>query len=87
MNPARFDDETNCEKWGVLDGDYVYFFTQAFDELCEAGGFSRKSIMSWLEKKKLSLQGSGSCYQGETHQWEADQVHLHTDRAGRGAGR
>lgn len=59
MNPARFDDETNCEKWGVLDGDYVYFFTQAFDELCEAGGFSRKSIMSWLEKKKLSLQDQG----------------------------
>ena len=37
----------------------MYFFTQAFDELCEAGGFSRKSIMSWLEKKKLSLQDQG----------------------------
>lgn len=53
MNPSRFDDTANCEKWGVLDGDNAYFFTQAFDELCRAGGFSRKGIVSWLEKKKL----------------------------------
>lgn len=59
MNPARFDAETNCEKWGILEGDYVYFFTQAFDELCQAGGFSRKSIMSWMDKKNLTMHDSG----------------------------
>lgn len=53
MNEMRFDDETNCEKWGIMKGDYAVFFNHAFDELCKAGGFSKKSFLSWASKKKL----------------------------------
>lgn len=53
MNEMRFDDETNCEKWGIMKGDFAVFFNHAFDELCKAGGFSKKSFLSWAAKKKL----------------------------------
>ena len=49
----RFDDEANCEKWGIMKGDFAVFFNHAFDELCKAGGFSKKSFLSWAAKKKL----------------------------------
>ncbi len=44
---------TNCEKWGIIEAGYVYFYCQAFDELCKSGGFSKKSFLSWAGKKKL----------------------------------
>ncbi len=53
MNEMRFDDETNCEKWGIMKGDFAVFFNHAFDELCKAGGFSKKSFLSWAAKKNL----------------------------------
>lgn len=53
MNQQRFDDETNCEKWGIIEGGYVIFFSQAFDELCKNGGFSRKTFLSWADKKGI----------------------------------
>ena len=53
MNEMRFDDEANCEKWGIMKGDFAVFFNHAFDELCKAGGFSKKSFLSWAAKKKL----------------------------------
>jgi len=53
MNGMRFDSETNCEKWGIMKGNYAVFFIRAFDELCKTGGFSKKSFLSWAAKKKL----------------------------------
>lgn len=53
MNEIRFDADTNCEKWGIMKGDFAVFFNHAFDELCKAGGFSKKSFLSWAAKKKL----------------------------------
>lgn len=47
MNPARFDLETNCEKWGTIEHGFVIFYPQALDELCKQGGFSQKSFRSW----------------------------------------
>lgn len=53
MNAIRFDAGTACEKWGMVDHGYVYFYTRAFDELCKGGGFSKKSFLSWGVKKKV----------------------------------
>lgn len=53
MNGTRFDADTACEKWGVIDNGYAFFINQAFDELCKNGGFSRRSFLSWGVKKKV----------------------------------
>lgn len=53
MNGTRFDADTACEKWGIIEHGYVYFYNQAFDELCKSGGFSKRSFLSWGAKKKV----------------------------------
>lgn len=53
MNGTRFDADTNCEKWGIIENSYAYFYNQAFDELCRSGGFSKRSFLSWGVKKKV----------------------------------
>ena len=53
MNGTRFDADTACEKWGIIENGYAYFYTQAFDELCKSGGFSKRSFQSWGVKKKV----------------------------------
>lgn len=50
MNEQRFDKDTNCEKWGVLEPDYAFLHVQAFNELCEAGRFSKKAFLSWASR-------------------------------------
>ena len=50
MNAQRFDAETKVEKWGVLDNGYAVIYTQAFDDLCKSGGFSKNSFLSWADK-------------------------------------
>jgi len=53
MNGTRFDAGTACEKWGIVENGYVFFYNQAFDELCRSGGFSKRSFLSWGVKKKV----------------------------------
>lgn len=53
MNSTRFDADTACEKWGIIEHGYVFFYNQAFDELCKSGGFSKRSFLSWGVKKKV----------------------------------
>ena len=58
MNQTRFDMQTSIEKWGIIDNGYAVFYNQAFDELCRAGNFSKKSFLSWADRKGL-LQTQG----------------------------
>ena len=58
MNGQRFDMSTGCEKWGAFENGYVVFYGQAFEELCKAGGFSKKSFLSWADKEGL-IQAQG----------------------------
>ena len=58
LNPQRFDDETKCEKWGVVRRDCVLFLPTAFELLCRYGGSSKKSFLSWAQKNKI-LETSG----------------------------
>lgn len=53
MNMGRFDGTTGIEKWGTVSDEIVYFYPQAFEDLCKAEGFSKKSFLSWAEKKRL----------------------------------
>lgn len=53
MNAQRFDNTTNCEKWGIIEKGYAIFYNSAFDQICRDGGFSKKSFLSWADKKCL----------------------------------
>lgn len=53
MNQQRFDPDTRIEKWGIIEGSYAIIYNQAFEELCVAGGFSKKAFLSWADKKNL----------------------------------
>lgn len=53
MNNMRFDSETNCEKWGILEDGYAIFHIPAFNDLCKNGGFSKRSFLSWAAKKGI----------------------------------
>lgn len=63
MNQTRFDSSTNIEKWGIIEkvesNVYAVFYNQAFDDLCKAGGFSRKSFLSWADRKGLLQTQAG----------------------------
>lgn len=55
MNPQRFgnDIDANCEQWGKIEGDYAVIFNAAFERLCKEENYSKKSFLSWAEKKDL----------------------------------
>lgn len=59
MNPMRFDQDSNIEKWGTLEPGYAVFFVSAFEDLCREGGFSKKSFLSWAERKGFLQTQSG----------------------------
>lgn len=59
MNTQRFDMETNCEKWGVLEPEYAVIYPQALKELCKQGNFSDKAFLSWGIKKGIILTDKG----------------------------
>lgn len=59
MNNQRFDNDTNCEKWGILEDGCAILYNQAFNELCESGHFSKKSFLSWAIRKDLVQTQNG----------------------------
>ena len=59
MNNSKFDSRANCEQWGVIDENYAIIYSTAFDQMCKDGGFSRKSFLSWAEKRELIQTSSG----------------------------
>lgn len=53
MNQVRFDDVTGCEKWGVIELEYAYIYSQAFNELCRQGRFSGDAFLTWAKRKGI----------------------------------
>lgn len=59
MNDQRFDYDTKCEKWGRIENskdgksEIAYLYNKAVNELCQNGGFSKKSFLSWCAKNGL----------------------------------
>lgn len=64
-NAARFNPSLEMgEHWGRFssEGDTVYIINKIFDQICEEGGFSGRSVLSRLGEKGLisgSLNGKG----------------------------
>ena len=55
-NMNRFNPSIeNVEHWGKLsvDGKTAYIISRFFDQMCEDGGFSSKSVLSWLRDNNL----------------------------------
>lgn len=59
MNDQRFDTDTKCEKWGMIENGYAIIYNLAFDDLCRMGGFSKKSFLSWADRKSLIQTQAG----------------------------
>ena len=59
MNSVRFDGTSGIEKWGTVENSVAYFYPVAFEELCKAEGFSKKSFLSWADRKGLILTEGG----------------------------
>ena len=54
INQAKFDPLTQTnEIWGVIKDDTAIILSNAFDNILEKKGFSRRSFLSWAEKNKL----------------------------------
>lgn len=51
MNSNRFDKDCQVEKWGMIENGIAIIYPVAFDRLCNQGGFSKKSFISWAGKK------------------------------------
>ncbi len=58
MNNIHFDNETNCEKWGIIENGYAIIISTAFDKLCEMNGHSRKAFLEYAKKKDLIQLGT-----------------------------
>lgn len=52
FKPDKFG-EYKGEAWGIIEKEYVYIQTNAFTRICERGNFSRKSFLSWADKRSL----------------------------------
>ncbi len=55
LNKFKPDDrgEYRGEIWGSFKDGYVYIMSNIFSKFCTDGRFSRKSFLSWAEKKEL----------------------------------
>ena len=59
MNHHRFSlDDSNVEKWGLLENGYAIIYNSAFQDLCKDGGFSKKSFLSWADKNGKLQKGN-----------------------------
>ena len=44
MNNQRFDNDTNCERSGILEDGCAILYNQAFNEFCESGHFFKEIL-------------------------------------------
>lgn len=67
MNEQRFDGDTKCEKWGLIEpscAEHTYtlaiLHNTAFKKLCEEGNYSPSSFLKWASKHDLIEKGKDS---------------------------
>ena len=58
MNAQRFDWETKCEKWGIIEDGWAIIYNSAFEALCKEEGYSKKSFLSWADRQGI-IQSQG----------------------------
>lgn len=56
-NTAHFSPEsgTTLEQWGMVKGNKAYIISTYFDMICSNGGYSSRSVRSWLKTKGFLL--------------------------------
>lgn len=59
MNSQRFDYDTKCEKWGIIEDGWAIIYNSAFEALCKEEGYSKKSFLSWADRQGL-IQTQGN---------------------------
>lgn len=60
INRAKFDPGIDTvETWGCVEDGYAIIYNNVFDSMCKKGGFSKKSFLSWAERKSL-IQTQGT---------------------------
>ena len=60
MNAQRFDWETKCEKWGIIEDGWAIIYNSAFESLCKEEGYSKKSFLSWADRQGIIQTQGGS---------------------------
>ena len=59
MNPGRFDLENEkLEMWGVIEGETAFIQSNAFEDLCKSGGFSRQAFLKWAKERDMLDTGA-----------------------------
>lgn len=53
INKFVWDSDYKGEIWGVKDGGWIYIISSQFDKICQRGNFSRRSFLSWAERRGL----------------------------------
>lgn len=59
INKFVWDSAYLGEIWGAKDGEWLYIISSKFDDMCRRGNFSRKSFLSWANKRGLLKTSDG----------------------------
>ena len=60
VNAAKFNPKIETmEKWGCIEPGYAAIYINAFDAICKKGNYSKKSFLSWAERKGLLKTQNG----------------------------
>lgn len=60
INATKFDPMSMTEHWGVIENGYAIIYNNVADAICKKGGFSKKSFLSWADKKGLIQTQAGN---------------------------
>lgn len=60
INATKFDPTSLTEHWGVIENGYAIIYNNVADAICKKGGFSKKSFLSWADKKGLIQTQAGN---------------------------
>ncbi len=64
-NEIKFDSDTKCEKWGIIEDGYAIIYNSVFTEICKRGGFSPTAFEHWADRHaliKISFDKRGKLY-------------------------
>lgn len=60
VNSAKFNPIVDTvETWGAIENGYAIIYNNVFDSMCKKGGFSKKSFLSWADRKGLIQTAGG----------------------------
>lgn len=61
INKSHFMDDCTTDRYGVIDGDYVFIVRSVYRKIMEEAGFDEKAVLSALKSEK-KIETSGKKY-------------------------